>query len=324
MPENNQLVKLREWAQHPAIFSEAVLGDELWDKQYQMMDAMTQPRAHVAIKGCHGSSKTWTASRILMWWLLHDDNARAVTTAPTWVQVVKQLWAEVTAANRHSRVKLFDKMNQAEIKITESNYAIGVSTNETDRFQGWHGKVLIIVDEAPGVFADLWQAIEGIEAAGDVRVLQLGNPTITSGPFYESFFQDRWQKFTISAFDTPNLQGLTIDQLLEWEQDKSPELDYMLLPYMISRRWVLERYHEWGPDHPMWYARVLGGFPPQSESALISIQWLEAAKYRFTTKNQIFSRTTPFKCGLDVAGAGKDETVLTVRTREMTLFISKG
>jgi hypothetical protein len=55
------------------------------------------------------------------------------------------------------------------------------------RFQGFHGRLLIVVDEAPGVKADIWEAIEGIRAGGDVRVLALGNPTIASGPFYDAF-----------------------------------------------------------------------------------------------------------------------------------------
>jgi hypothetical protein len=40
---------------------------------------------------------------------------------------------------------------------------------------------LIILDEAPGVTAEIWEAIEGVRAGDDVRVLALGNPTIASG-----------------------------------------------------------------------------------------------------------------------------------------------
>ena len=84
------------------------------------------------------------------------------------------------------------------------------------RFQGFHGRLLIVVDEAPGVKADIWEAIEGIRAGGDVRVLALGNPTIASGPFHDAFTSNRdgWCTFTISAFDSPNLAGLSLDELL--------------------------------------------------------------------------------------------------------------
>jgi hypothetical protein len=141
------------------------------------------------------------------------------------------------------------------------------------RFQGFHGRVLIIIDEAPGVKADIWEAIEGIRAGGDVRVLALGNPTMASGPFHDAFTSNRdgWSTFTISAFDSPNLAGLSLDELLALPD---AALDHCSRPYLVTRRWVREKYAEWGPGHPLWEARVLGQFPTQAEDALISLAWL--------------------------------------------------
>ena len=92
---------------------------------------------------------------------------------------------------------------------------MGISTDRGVRFQGYHGHILVIIDEAPGVSAETWEAIEGIRAGDDVHVLALGNPTSSGGPFYEAFTSGGrdWETFTISAFDTPNLRGLTIDRL---------------------------------------------------------------------------------------------------------------
>ena len=64
---------------------------------------------------------------------------------------------------------------------------MGLSTSEGVRFQGWHGKILIVIDEAPGVKPEIYEAIEGIRAGGDVRLLAHGNPTISSGPFYDAY-----------------------------------------------------------------------------------------------------------------------------------------
>jgi hypothetical protein len=80
-----------------------------------------------------------------------------------------------------------------------------------------------------------------------------------------------------------------------------------MCPYLTTRRWVKEKYFEWGPAHPLWEARVLGNFPLQSEDALMSLAWLEAAKYR-EPRNE-----GPLHAGLDVAGPGESETVLCVR-----------
>jgi ribosomal protein L37AE/L43A len=84
------------------------------------------------------------------------------------------------------------------------------------------------------------------------------------------------------------------------------ELDANPFPYLTTRRWVKEKYTEWGPGHPLWESRVLGNFPVQSEDALFSLTWLERAKLRTEGDGEVCA-------GLDVAGPGEDETVLCVR-----------
>jgi hypothetical protein len=80
---------------------------------------------------------------------------------------------------------------------------------------------LIVIDEAPGVAAEIWQAIEGIGAGGQVHILALGNPTSAGGPFHAAVTTERelWHTFTIDAFDTPNFVGLTLDDLAAYRED---------------------------------------------------------------------------------------------------------
>src|SRR5262249_60269345 len=96
----------------------------------------------------------------------------------------------------------FPQLSKTELRIGPGNYALGLSTNEGVRFQGFHGRVLIVVDEAPGVKAEIWEAIEGIRAGGGVRVVALGNPTTAIGPFFDAFTANRDGRgtLTISAF----------------------------------------------------------------------------------------------------------------------------
>jgi hypothetical protein len=67
------------------------------------------------------------------------------------------------------------------------------------------------------VQAEIWESIEGARAGGEVHVLALGNPTITGGPFYDAFTEHRttWKTISIDAFETPNLEGLTLEMLRE-------------------------------------------------------------------------------------------------------------
>jgi hypothetical protein len=185
---------------------------------------------------------------------------------------------------------------------------MGLSTNEGVRFQGFHGSVFVVLDEAPGVLPAIWDSIEGILASGKVHVLTLGNPTITGGRFHESFTSNRegWNLITISALDTPNLAGITLEQLLQLPEEA---LDQNPCPYLATRRWVKEKYFEWGPGHPLWESRVLGNFPAVDPYGLIPLSWVEQAGIR----EPIRSTEEVVEAGVDVAEGGENETVVCVR-----------
>src|SRR5882672_8153224 len=293
----------RKVIEDPCQFVPILLGHPLWSKQVEILQSVARfPRT--AVKACHASGKTFTAAAVVLWWITRHQKAVAVTTAPTWTQVERVLWGEIRNLVYGAKIE-YPKPAATSLELGPGRYAMGLSTNEGVRFQGFHGKVLIVLDEAPGILPEIYEAIEGIRAGGDVRVLALGNPILASGPFYDAFSAKRegWSLLTISAFDTPNLAGLTLERLLEM---RDSELDDNPFPYLTTRRWVKEKYQEWGPGHPLWESRVLGNFPQQSEDALLSLTWLEAAKNRETADG-------PVNAGVDVAGPGEDETVLCVR-----------
>jgi phage terminase large subunit len=304
----------------PLWFVGTILGDDPWGTLREIITAVSRPHARVAVKACHSSGKTWTAARIVLWWVL--AGGKAITTAPTWTQVKQLLWGEIHGAHARARFPLGGTLNLTEYRVSAECYAIGLSTNEGVRFQGWHGRVLIVMDEAPGVRPDVHEAVEGIRAGGDVRVLLLGNPTIASGPFHDAFaaLRSGWTTFTIDAFATPNLRGLfppDVDPTALSDEDavapllslSDEELDESPRPYLTTRRWVREKWDEWGPQSPLWQARVRGRFPQQSEDALLSLAWLEAARYREIEP----ASDDAWEAGIDVAGPGEDETVLCVR-----------
>lgn len=302
----------------PDLFAETFLQTRLWSVQRAIMQAVVE-HERVAVKACHASSKTFTAARMVLWFLARYTDAIVVTTAPTWNQVEKLLWGEVHSALLKSRYN-FPKAHLTKLEMGPKRYAYGLATSVTNqdegvRFQGIHAEnVLVIMDEAPGVDPKIWTAIEGARAGGNTHILAIGNPTISSGPFHDAFVNNRsgWKCFTISAFGSPNLEGITLDMLIgnkELGIDPMPEEELKIEPFkgLVTRKWVKEKYYEWGPNHPLWEARVMGEFPHQSEDSLLSLAWLEKAS-RNTTKGK-------GKCtaGIDVAGPGEDETVLTIR-----------
>lgn len=296
----------------PVLFVSHILGQLIWAKQIEILRSIEQfPRT--AVKACHSSGKTFVAAAAVLWWITTHEDAVAITTAPTWVQVEKILWAEIRGLISQAKID-YPKGTNSSLHLSPTRYAIGLATNEGVRFQGFHSRnVLIVLDEAPGVLGEIYEAIEGIRAGGEVRVLALGNPVISSGPFFDAFAEQRsgWNTITISAFDTPNLQGVSLEQLKEMSDE---ELDNNIRPYLTTRRWVREKDQEWGPGHPLWESRVLGNFPHQSDDALISLTWLEQAKLRTEGDGETVA-------GIDVAGPGEDETVLCLRQGPKIKFI---
>jgi hypothetical protein len=247
----------------------------------------------------------------VLWFLCRYKDAVVITTAPTWTQVERLLWGDIHKIVESAVISFpRDALRATELRLSKTRYALGLSTDKGVRFQGWHGTVLIVIDEAPGVRPDIFEAIEGIRAGGDVRVLMLGNPTQIGGPFYDAFEKDAnlWKRFTISAFDTPNFTDLPIEKLRETSLDDEI-LQVNARPYLTTRHWVRERLQKWGESHPLWRARVLGEFPTETRDNLIPLSFLDNA--RFTTST--VSEEDHYVAGVDVAGAGGDETVVVVR-----------
>ncbi len=319
---------LSEVLASPVAFSRACLGSEPWAMQRRIMRAVASSR-RVAVKACHASGKTFTAACVALWWAARFNDGIVITTAPTWTQVEKILWGEIHRAREASRKTLgkwwAGGSYATELRIGPKNFLIGISTDQPERMQGFHsGRVLIILDEAPGIRQELWGAIEGIRAGGDVSMLCLGNPVETSGAFFEIFngSQIGWKKFTISAFDTPNFRThpgredvgrpLSVEELMAFRTDA--DLEQYSHPFLVRRRWAWEKLHELDLTHPLVQARVLGQFPAQSTNALYSLVDLEAARVRNCAENgEVDAEDMLLQAGVDVAGPGEDETTLCVR-----------
>jgi len=311
----------------PIRFGRGLLGHDYWGTQERIIRSVVANR-RTAVKACHASSKTYTAADCVLWWPTRFDDGMVVTTAPTWTQVEKLLWGHVHRSVRSGYVKYPAKLNLTELKLGPDNYAVGISTNEGVRFQGWHGRMLIVLDEAPGVLPAIYEAIAGIRAGGDVHELLLGNPIVTGGPYFDAFHGSSalYSTITISAFDTPNLEGWCLDNGRPGDQHYRvgssdpnapnildypvghPVLDDNVRPYLITRRYVREQWEEWGQGHPLWESKVLGQFPSQAEDSLIPLAALEACRAIIPGHER-----EPLRVGIDVAGPGEAETSVTVR-----------
>jgi len=324
---------LQRGRRDPVWFVERVIGAPLWHRQREVVEAVWSSK-RVAVKAAHSVGKTYVAARIALAFHYLYPRSRVITTAPTWSQVSKLLWSEIATAHGRMPVSMGSTLLGTELRSAPDHFVLGLSTDEADRFQGHHAEhLLVILDEGPGVRGDIWEAAFSLLAGGDARLLAIGNPTETAGPFYEAFTanRERWSCHTVSAFDNPNfdaVRGSTDTETTERVLALSPdELEQNSHPFLTTRGWVAEAAAEWGVGSPPWQSRVLGDFPSEADDSLLALGWLEASVARHADPAatarwlESLPAESPAHCedpdqwqvGIDVAGPGADETVVVVR-----------
>lgn len=318
LPENAR--KFRDWAvAYPDIWIENILGCSMWSTPKLIARAVFHQKAdgattRVCVASCTSVGKSHTAARIAICFLYNFKPCTVITTAPTYRQVEEILWREISSAWASARFALGGNLKQTKIEIEKDWFAIGLSTDEPERFQGLHNKyVLVIGDEASGLPPTVYAAIENPLAAGEFRsLLLIGNPTQPTGNFKDAFINESglYQTFQISCFDTPNFTefGITMEDIRENKWKEKIAGRPMLRPYLITPEWVYERYLEWGEHNFLFQCYCLGRFPEQGVNTLIP-EWAVGQAMNSIEqepKGQVVA-------ALDVSRYGTDETVFMAR-----------
>jgi len=281
--------KVRE---DPLWFQKEVLKRTLWEKEKEIILAVRDNK-EVSVRSCNASGKTYTASGIVHQWLLGYENSVVITTAPTGRQVREVLWREIRGAVSGKKLYRLDQVLETKINIDDEWFALGLSTDEPDQFQGFHSPhLLVIVDEASGVNNLIFEAIDGLEPE---RTLLIGNPLNSDGRFADSFKDPQVKKIHISAFDTPNVTAGNV-----------------VVPGLITVEDVEKFKQRYGEDSDVYRVRVLGQFPKTGVESFISIDEVSKAIERDVDVLPQWEK----KLGVDVARFGDDRTILTVRQME--------
>ena len=236
----------------------------LWWKQEDVLDAVMRER-RVAVKSGNGLGKDFTAAVAVLWYLHCHDPAIVLSTAPTFRQVRHVLWRQIHRLHRGAADTLGGTMLDTRWELAEDRYALGLSADGADQFQGFHcPNVLVVVDEAEGVHEEIYEAVDSVMTSQNPKLLLIGNPTSTSGPFHRAFHEESgiYETITISALDSPNVQKGRVE-----------------IPGLTTAEWVEERRKVWRENSDLFRSRVLGEFPKRGDDNLISMDDITAAVY---------------------------------------------
>ncbi len=293
-----------------------MLGVEPWSAQVEVLEAV-RDNARVAVRSGHKVGKSRTAAIIAWWFACTRPDARVILTSASGRQVREILWREVVTLWRGAKRPLGcpppAERPDAGASWPDGRQIVGFTTDEPERMAGISGAALLfLVDEASGVPAAIFEAIEG-NRAGGARLAMFSNPTRTSGVFYDAFHSLRhlWRCVRISSRDTPNVLAGEV-----------------LIPGLATAEWVQEKLEEWGEDSPVFQVRVEGNFPSQGSDTVIGLGLVEDAVTRWRdlgadgVAELAKQLTDRLELGVDVARFGDDETVVVIGRGALVLEIA--
>ena len=280
----------------------------MWDGAREMVESTFRNRK-TAVKAAHAMSKDWTAGLLVISWLLiHWKLGRVIVTAPTGRQVKDVIFAEVAKQYENLRRNFpefpKDAITTTGLKFGPDCFAIGFTTKETNemvgKFQGFHSpNMLIIISEAQAVDHSTYKQLRGLTTSVNSRIVELGNPLVPFGDFYEHCTQPHF--------------GYNIIHL---PASKSPNViaGKEVIPGMVTKEWIEDFQKELGPGYeedPEYISRVHAEFPEQSSHAAIPLTKIKACVQNYRG----IKASSPDRVrvgGLDPAGKGNDETVHSV------------
>ena len=273
------------YRKNPVIFAREVLlfePDE-WQRA-ALMDLAENPK--VAIKSGQGVGKTGLEAVALLWFLCCHPYPRIVATAPTKQQLHDVLWSEVSKwMSKSPLLSEILKWTKTYIYMVGNEkrwFAVARTATKPENMQGFHeDNMLFIVDEASGVADPIMEAVLGTLSGKNNKLLMCGNPTRTSGTFYDAFHADRslYKNHTVSSADSPRTNKQNIESLIR----------------------------KYGRGSNVVLVRVFGEFPEQEDDVFIMLSLVEHCTMLDLSEDISIKRIS---FGVDVARYGNDETVI--------------
>lgn len=251
---------------------------------------------YVSVRSGHGVGKTTLLAWIISYFLSTRFRVKIVCTANTDEQLHDILWAECkdwidaskslssTLKWTETGIYAIDRPTQAfatpRTAKVKKKKDMGSPTQAVS-MQGYHSDtVVLILDEASGIDDAVVQALLGALTGEDVYVIMTGNPTTTSGYFYDSHHSKAhmWKTFHINS-----------------EQSAR-----------VSKAWLARMLEEYNNDreHPLYRIKVRGEFPVAQPNALYPLHLLRNAQKLPREPGRVHT------LGVDPARYGSNNTVI--------------
>lgn len=248
-------------------------------------------------------------------------NTKVAMTAPTDRQIGNIMMPELIRLFRNAQF-LPGYVTTRNIRTDYTEWFLTGFKAGDDNPEAWSGihavNTMFAVTEASGISETVYNSLEG-NLQGNSRLLLVFNPNSTTGYAARSFSSDRFAKFTLNSLNAENVVKKKV-----------------VIPGQVDYDWVADKVQNWchpieerdfnegegdfrwegGVYRPndLFRVKVLGMFPKVSEDVLIPYEWVEIANRRWKQlKDEHFLPKKHCRLGVDVAGMGRDSSVLCAR-----------
>lgn len=320
------------WKVEPVLYARERLGIELTRDQAAIIESIRDNR-RTAVKASHAIGKTFMAAVALNWWYDCWKSHIGYITAPTWGQALGLTFKQTKKMRmlRSLEGEILDSgLVRDPVKLRQTDHFLkALNADKGEGFQGEHAApILIVLEEAVGVPAYIWDATEGLMTHPDCRVLAIGNPTDETGRFGEVCENPNWETFAITAMSHPNIEAelrceppvfdaaVRLQWLFEMLERECETVNALVddcfefyslnvIREALNGKPVSSKSEKsiYRPT-AFFQGRVLGEFPTEASDKVIPAGWIKALP-----ELQI-NRDHKIQLGCDVARFGDDRTVI--------------
>lgn len=322
--------RMRAWRGDWNKFVREVLQARLDREQQAIIDSVQHnPRTAVASGTARGKDFVSACASLCFMYLtprFKDGkliaNTKIAMTAPTGRQVTNIMTPEVRRLLRGAIVELPGRSVANDIRTNYDEWFLTGFKADEHNHEAWSGfhavNTMFVVTEASGISQSVYDAIEG-NLQGNSRLLLVFNPNVTTGYAAKAMMSPRFSKFRLDSLNAENVVQKA-----------------HVIPGQVDYDWVKDKVDNWctriskedmnegegdfvfenGIYRPndLFRVKVRGMFPKVSDDALIPYEWIEIANKRWEQyQSDGFSPNKSILLGVDVAGMGRDSSVLMPR-----------
>jgi len=325
-------------------FAREVLRVKLDPEQQEVLEAV-QNNKMVAVASGTARGKDYVAAVAALCFLYLTprwdlkgnmiQNTKVAMTAPTGRQVSNIMYPEIVRLYNNSLFQLHGRLVGNDIRTENAEWFLTGFKADDHNHEAWSGfhavNTMFVITEASGIAEGTFAAIEG-NLQAQSKILIVFNPNNSIGYAAKAMSSSRWISYRLDDLTAPNV--------LEKR---------MIFPGQVDYDWVKDKVESWCirieerdfdegqgdfefegslyRPNDLFRVKVRGMFPQVSSDVLIPYLWVELANERWENKRNAHLEGFR-KIGVDVAGMGRDSTVICHRfndfVKEFDVYQSGG